>query len=126
MRILIATGAAALLLTGAAHAKDMKSCAAEWKAAKAAGATGSQTYKQFSATCMGAGAKGAAAVPPPSAQAAAASPPGKMTPNAGVASATSAAAPAGATAQCKDGTFSMSAHHSGTCSRHGGVAKFLK
>lgn len=33
--------------------------------------------------------------------------------------------PAGATAQCKDGTYSHSAHHSGSCSRHGGVAKWL-
>lgn len=36
-----------------------------------------------------------------------------------------AGAPAGATAQCKDGTFSTSQHHSGTCSHHGGVAKWL-
>ena len=33
--------------------------------------------------------------------------------------------PAGATAQCKDGTYSHAAHHSGACSRHGGVAKWL-
>jgi Protein of unknown function (DUF3761) len=31
-------------------------------------------------------------------------------------------APDGATAQCRDGTWSFSRHHSGTCSRHGGVA----
>lgn len=37
-----------------------------------------------------------------------------------------AGAPAGATAQCKDGTYSMSQHHSGTCSHHGGVASWLK
>lgn len=35
--------------------------------------------------------------------------------------ATSAAGPSGATAQCKDNTYSHSAHRSGTCSRHGGV-----
>ncbi|WP_243727431.1 DUF3761 domain-containing protein [Actinocrispum wychmicini] len=34
-------------------------------------------------------------------------------------------APAGATAQCKDGTYSFSQHHSGTCSGHGGVARWL-
>jgi len=28
------------------------------------------------------------------------------------------------TARCKDGTLSYSAHHSGTCSRHGGVAQW--
>jgi hypothetical protein len=33
--------------------------------------------------------------------------------------------PAGATAKCKDGTFSMSKSHSGACSKHGGVADFL-
>jgi hypothetical protein len=31
----------------------------------------------------------------------------------------------GATAKCKDGTFSHSAHHTGTCSHHGGVAEWL-
>jgi large subunit ribosomal protein L22e/Meckel syndrome type 1 protein len=29
------------------------------------------------------------------------------------------------TAQCKDGSYSMSQHRSGTCSRHGGVANWL-
>lgn len=33
--------------------------------------------------------------------------------------------PAGATAHCKDGTYSFSAHRSGTCSGHGGVAEWL-
>jgi hypothetical protein len=39
--------------------------------------------------------------------------------------AATAGAPAGAAAQCKDGTYSMSKHHSGSCSHHGGVAKWL-
>ena len=34
--------------------------------------------------------------------------------------------PAGATALCKDGTYSHSAHRSGTCSRHHGVAQWLQ
>ncbi len=34
-------------------------------------------------------------------------------------------APTGATARCRDGTYSFSKHHSGTCSRHGGVAMWL-
>lgn len=34
-------------------------------------------------------------------------------------------APAGATAQCRDGTYSSSLTHSGTCSWHGGVAVWL-
>jgi hypothetical protein len=33
--------------------------------------------------------------------------------------------PAGATAQCVDGTYSFSQSHSGTCSHHGGVAEWL-
>ena len=35
------------------------------------------------------------------------------------------AAPPGATAQCRDGSYSYSQHHSGTCSHHGGVAVWL-
>ena len=31
--------------------------------------------------------------------------------------------PMGATAQCRDGTWSFSQHQSGTCSHHGGVAR---
>ncbi|CAG9246559.1 conserved exported hypothetical protein [Paraburkholderia unamae] len=34
------------------------------------------------------------------------------------------AVPPGATAHCGDGTYSFSQHHSGTCSRHGGVAEW--
>ena len=33
--------------------------------------------------------------------------------------------PAGATALCKDGDYSFSQHHAGTCSGHGGVASWL-
>lgn len=35
-------------------------------------------------------------------------------------------APAGATALCRDGTYSFSRNRRGTCSHHGGVAKWLK
>jgi hypothetical protein len=34
-------------------------------------------------------------------------------------------APTGATAHCRDGTYSFSKHRSGTCSHHGGVAMWL-
>ncbi|HEU0165141.1 MAG TPA: DUF3761 domain-containing protein [Thermomicrobiales bacterium] len=34
--------------------------------------------------------------------------------------------PAGATAQCNDGTYSFSQHRQGTCSGHGGVAQWLQ
>jgi hypothetical protein len=33
--------------------------------------------------------------------------------------------PVGATAQCRDGSYSFSQHRSGTCSHHGGVGKWL-
>src|SRR2546430_15868754 len=35
------------------------------------------------------------------------------------------APPEGATAQCRDGSYSFSRSRRGTCSRHGGVAKWL-
>jgi uncharacterized protein DUF3761 len=35
------------------------------------------------------------------------------------------APPPGATAQCRDGSYSFSAHRQGTCSHHGGVAHWL-
>lgn len=34
--------------------------------------------------------------------------------------------PKGATARCKDGTYSFSKHHQGTCSHHGGVAQWYR
>jgi outer membrane biosynthesis protein TonB len=37
-----------------------------------------------------------------------------------------ATAPSGASAKCKDGTYSFSQHRSGTCSGHSGVAQWLK
>jgi hypothetical protein len=33
--------------------------------------------------------------------------------------------PPGATALCRDGDYSFSTHHSGTCSGHGGVKQWL-
>jgi Protein of unknown function (DUF3761) len=37
----------------------------------------------------------------------------------------SGTAPTGATAQCRDGTYSFSQHRRGTCSHHRGVAGWL-
>lgn len=34
--------------------------------------------------------------------------------------------PIGATARCRDGSYSFSQHHQGTCSYHGGVAEWLR
>jgi hypothetical protein len=33
--------------------------------------------------------------------------------------------PSGATAKCRDGTYSYSLHASGTCSHHGGVGRWI-
>jgi hypothetical protein len=33
--------------------------------------------------------------------------------------------PAGASAQCRDGSYSFSMNHRGTCSHHGGVSRWL-
>jgi resuscitation-promoting factor RpfB len=38
---------------------------------------------------------------------------------------TCSSSPNGATAQCRDGSYSFSQSHRGTCSHHGGVAKWL-
>lgn len=42
-----------------------------------------------------------------------------------VAASLAAAHPAGATAICRDGSYSFSQHRQGTCSHHGGVARWL-
>ncbi|WP_420888629.1 DUF3761 domain-containing protein [Chromobacterium amazonense] len=34
--------------------------------------------------------------------------------------------PADATAHCRDGSYSFSAHHRGICSHHGGVAEWYR
>ncbi|HEY7440435.1 MAG TPA: DUF3761 domain-containing protein, partial [Acidimicrobiia bacterium] len=45
---------------------------------------------------------------------------------AAVASTRGTAPPPGATALCRDGTYSFSQTHSGTCSHHGGVQQWLE
>jgi outer membrane biosynthesis protein TonB len=70
----------------------------------------------------------AAVAAPVQAKAAAPAPAKVAAPKAPAPAKEKAAAPApsgGATAVCNDGTTSTSQHRSGTCSHHGGVAKFL-
>ena len=99
---LIYAAAIAGLLTSAAHADTMKNCAAAWKA-KSPDAVAAGTYKAWSTKCLAKGyvvtAAGSMAAP--------------------------AAVPAGATAMCKDNTYSMAKTAQGRCSGHGGVAKTL-
>ena len=82
-------------------------------------------------------ASAAAVTAAPAAAAVAAAPAAAATEKAAVAAKSSVASksiptetagstdPTGATAKCKDGTFSHSQHHGGSCSNHGGVADWL-
>jgi hypothetical protein len=99
MRLIALAGFAALLTT-AAHADTMAHCAAAWKA-KTPEATAAGSYKAWSTTCL------AKTYTVPASTTATTTP------------------PAGATAVCKDLTYSMSKTASGRCSGHGGVAKVL-
>jgi hypothetical protein len=96
----IALAAFASMLVTAAHADTMEHCAASWSAMTPADKANT-TYKDYSAMCLKADYKAMPAVE------------------------STAAPPAGATAQCKDGSYSMSKTASGRCSSHGGVAKVL-
>jgi Protein of unknown function (DUF3761) len=96
------------------------------------GTTSTSTGK---GTCSGhggvqkAGTSAASAAPAAAAPAAAAATPAPAKSSAAAKSAPTAPAsntdPTGATAKCKDGTYSKSQHRSGTCSSHGGVAQWL-
>ncbi len=99
MRYLIATAALALIAVPA-HADTMTNCAAAWKA-KAPAAVAAGTYQGWSKQCLAKGYTVPAAAP------------------------AAAAAPAGATGQCGDGTYTMSKTKQGACSSHGGVKKWF-
>jgi Protein of unknown function (DUF3761) len=119
MRLILAASIAASLIAAPAFvstagADTMKNCAAKWKTMSAVDKA-KRTYKDFSSSCL---KGGAAAAPPAKVVKASSAPAPAMAMKSG-------AAPAGATGQCKDGTYTMSKTHSGACSRHGGVAKWL-
>jgi hypothetical protein len=99
MRILIAAAALALLAIPA-HADTMAHCGAAWTA-KTPDATAAKTYQAWNNVCLAKTYTVPASAPAAS------------------------AAPAGATGQCKDGTYTMAKNHQGACSSHGGVVKWL-
>src|SRR5436189_4985779 len=97
---LIAIAAFAGLFATATHADTMGHCAAAWKA-KTPVATAVGSYKAWSKTCL---------------------PKDDMVPtDAGAMN----AVPAGATAQCKEGSYSTAKTASGRCPRQGRRAKPL-
>jgi len=124
---LLLTVSAALLVTPMAASaattasqNRMATCAAGWKA-MSADQKKATTYKDYSKSCLSGGSNAAAAAP--------AMAPTTVKPAQPMAGSTmgaaTGAAPAGATGQCKDGTYTMSKTHSGSCSHHGGVAKWF-
>jgi Protein of unknown function (DUF3761) len=83
---------------------------------------GVQKAGKSAAAAAPAAAESASPAAAPAPDAAAAS---KAAPAAKSAATTGNTDPTGATAKCKDGTYSKSKHHKGSCSHHGGVAEFL-
>ncbi|MDB5580983.1 MAG: hypothetical protein JWR80_6159 [Bradyrhizobium sp.] len=76
------------------------------------------------AVCKGATPAPAPAAPAPHAAPAPRAAPAPATHAPAVGQNTNPGGPNGATAKCRDNTYSFSAHRSGTCSRHGGVAQW--
>ena len=138
--LLAASGAAAKAAQCKdAHGKFIKcppaaAAVAPAPAAKAAKAAPCKDAKGKFIKCgtAPAGASAAAVTPPAHPVTPASKPVATTTTHAAASTATKAptasavGAPAGATAKCRDGTWSMSKTHSGSCSHHGGVASWLQ
>lgn len=142
MRLLLIAAALAALAANPVLAKDsttgsdkMKACAASWNAMSAAEKKAT-THNAYTSKCM----KGSAAT---ASNKTAMSTPAPASTNKSAMSANSAGKPAsartskattvssanspqGATARCKDGSYSHAANHTGACSDHGGVANWIK
>ena len=99
MRTLAALIVALGFVATAAVADTMTNCGAAWSAMSAADKA-KTTYAAYSKICLAADYKVSAA-------------------------SSAAAAPAGATGKCKDGSWTTAATHRGACSHHGGVANWL-
>ncbi len=127
-----ATGAAATATSepaapatsgGATTCKDGTTSSATGKGACSGHGGVKKATNAKSAVAAPATATPATATPAAAAAPAAKSPP--VTTKSAPTAATSNTDPTGATAKCKDGTYSKSQHRSGTCSSHGGVAEWL-
>jgi hypothetical protein len=95
----------------------------QWLAANASASKASAA----SAAAPAAPAPPAAAPAPSASSKAAAAPAAPPKPTAAATAAPAPGnAPADATAQCKDGTYSHAQHHRGACAGHGGVQQWLK
>jgi Protein of unknown function (DUF3761) len=119
------------VMLSSASADTMKNCAANWKAMSKADKA-KTTYKEYSTSCMKGGVASAtapaakpAAMAMPAAKPAMAMTAAKPVKAVAAMPVSTAGAPAGATGVCNDGTFTMSKTHSGACSHHKGVAKWL-
>ena len=131
--IAIAVSVSLALLVSPALAKStapsasqtrMQTCAANWKA-MTPDQKKATTYKDYSKTCLSGGTAAAAPAPAPEPMMAAKPAKAAKPATTGSMMMPTGAAPAGATGLCKDGTYTMSKTHSGSCSHHGGVAKWL-
>jgi hypothetical protein len=126
-----AAAAPAAAPAAAAPAAPAKAPAAPAKGAPTTCADGTTSTSTGKGTCSGHGGVQKASTAKP--VAAATTPPPAAAPAATAAKSSTVAKtatagntdPTGATAKCKDGTYSKSTHRSGTCSSHGGVDTWL-
>src|SRR5262249_25549276 len=105
-----------------AQQSAMKSCNASWSAMSAADKAKTK-HNDYMSTCLKGGAK-----PTTAAAATSGSMSSSMSMSAKPAAASgsmTAAAPAGGSAKCKDGTTVTYKHRQGTCSGHKGVATWM-
>jgi hypothetical protein len=136
IRFLLTLAAASVLfaMTGAPlHAQSTATAPTNCKDGTTSTATGRGACSGHGGVQKAAAASTAAPAAAPAAAAAPAKATAAPAPAAAPAKASAApapaaaagAAPTGATAKCKDGTYSMAKHHQGACSRHGGVGEWL-
>ncbi|HEX3847352.1 MAG TPA: DUF3761 domain-containing protein [Steroidobacteraceae bacterium] len=98
-------------------------CSGHGGVQKAPKSSASSTASSGNTAAASAAPAAPAAAPAPSSSASTAA--GKSASKSAPTATASNTDPTGATAKCKDGSYSHSQHHSGSCSSHGGVAEWL-